>query len=77
MDTGLQTTSLRPQSPQSSTRLQNLIVQIDNLAEKPVKYTSLSDKRKSTAAKAKGQRQITNQEVQFYLNNTSVTRLLT
>ena len=75
MGTGVQTTSSRPQSPESSTRQQSLIVQIDNPADKPVKHTSLSDKRKSIAAKAKGQQQITNQEVQFHPNNKPVANL--
>ena len=72
MDTGVQTTSPQPQSPQSS-RPQNL--HMDNLAAKPVKYASLSDKRKIIAAKAKGERQITNQEGQFHPNYKPVANL--
>ena len=51
MDTGVQTTSQpqstessRPQSPASS-QPRNLAVHIDNPADKPVKHTSLSEKR--------------------------------
>ena len=46
----------------------NLIVQINNPADKPATNTSLSDKRESFADKAKGkkQRQINNQQVQFH-----------
>ena len=74
MDTCVQTTSPQPQSPESP-RPQNLIVHIDNPADKPVKHTSLSDKRKSIAAKTKGQRQITNQEVQFHPTYKPVANL--
>ena len=75
MDTGVQTTLPQPQSPASS-RPQTLIVHIDNPADKPVKYLSLSDKRKNIAAKAKEQRQITNQEVQFHPNYKPVANLV-
>ena len=80
MDTGVQTTkkpqsteSSRPQPPELS-RPKNLEVHIDNPADKSVKHTSLSDKRKNNAAKAKAQR-VTNQDVQFNSNNKSVADL--
>ena len=65
IDTGVQAMSpqTQPQSPELSNMQKNLIVQIDNPADKPVKHTSLSDKRKSIAVKAKEQRQINNQQV--------------
>ena len=47
----------------------------DNPADKPVKHTSLSDKRKNIAANAKGQRQIAIQEVQFHPNYKLVANL--
>ena len=72
LDTGVQTTS-QPQSLESS-RPKNLKVHICNPADKPVKHTSLSDKRKSNAAKAKAQR-IINQEAQFNSNNKPVANL--
>ena len=78
MDTGVQTTSQpqstepsRPYSPESS-RPKNLVVHIDNPADKPVKHTSLSDKRKGNAAKAK---RAINQDVQFIPKNKSVANL--
>ena len=68
MDTVVQTTSQpqstelsRPQSPESS-RPKNLVVHIDNPADKPVKLTSLSEKRKDNTAKVK---RAIDQNVQF------------
>ena len=65
MDMAVQTTSPQAELTPESLKPQNLIVKIDNSDDdKPVKYTSLSDKRKNIAAKAKGQ--FTHQEVQFH-----------
>ena len=78
MDTGVQTTpqpqsteSSRPQSPESS-RPKKLVIHIDHPADKPVKHTSLSDKRSNFAAKAK---QAINPDVQFNRNNKLVASL--
>ena len=78
MDTGVQTTSQpqstessRPQSPESSPP-KNLVMHIDNPANKPVKHTSLSEKKKGNAAKVK---RAINQNVQFNPSNKTVANL--
>ena len=63
--------SSQPQSPESS-RPKNLVVHIDNPADKLVKHTSLSDKRKNNAAKAK---RAIKQDVKFNPNNKLIANL--
>ena len=78
MDTGVQTTT-RPQSPSTSERppsqqeqkLKSLVVQVDNTDSQEVRHSSLSEKRKHIASRAKQ----LHQQVKYHPNHQPIAHL--
>ena len=66
----MDTTTTPPKSPEPA-RPQNFVVHIENPADKPVIHKSLSNERKSIAAKAK---RTVNQDVQFNPNHKPIAK---